>query len=191
MYVVLYAIFRQYQEPSQFSITNNKNDRRHNQGCNGVKIVYTNKNVYTSFIWNLYADITTDYIHDTVSFAKMWRTNCLKFEVSLHWPFVRVSLTGVCRSAGSCLVYCNVHVQMMCWSFTHLKRCWRDFPTPHPPPFFLSRKKGITFGLLHTLYNSYTVFELKCFIVCCNPLSKVLFAFIRSVIPMQITQNNP
>lgn len=67
--------------------------------------------------------------------TSMTLPKCVKhvWNFSQPWHFVRVSLTGVCRSMGSCLVYCNVHVQT-CLSFTHLKRCWEDFPTPPSLP---------------------------------------------------------
>ncbi len=56
-----------------------------------IRDVTESKIVYATEIClhklNVKTDIISDYIHDKISLAKMFRTNYLKFEVSLHWPF--------------------------------------------------------------------------------------------------------
>lgn len=79
----------------------------------------------------------------------------------------------MCQSVGSCLVYCNVCVQT---SFTRLKRCWEEVPTP------TKKESRLVYCTPLQLYNLFP------FIVCCTSPSKVLFAFNRSVIPMQMRQ---
>lgn len=92
----------------------------------------------------------------------------LKVGLKRVWIFLLSEFPwGVCSSVGSCLMYCNLHVQM-CSSFTHLKR-WLLRRCFTPP-----QQRNHIWLTAHL--STVPVVSVEVYFVCYNP-SKVLFAF--------------
>ena len=155
--------------PVPFSVT--KQQKQPSGDVVESKIVY--RKMFTRVSSEMYILIS--------SLTASFLPKCVETIVSnfnLPWPFVRVSLRGVCRSVGSCLVYCVMFLYRRANHLLTWSAVGKTFQLPSSPP----SRKGITFGFTAHLHSCVSV---QVFIVCCTPPSKVLFAFDRSVIPMQ------
>lgn len=107
IYSVLYATFQ--KAPTSAQLHSVLETAKTTRDVVESKTVYR-KNVYTFHVkchLNMYILISS-------LTTSMTLPKCVEQIVSnsnLPWPLVRVSLGGVCKCVGSCLVYCNVHVQ--------------------------------------------------------------------------------